>query len=104
MISVRYYEYARSFSVMIVLIGMLVDIYDLGAIILILGINTMMNLYGIMMELHLSFQYGAVIQESRSMKRLPVWQAGICHPEPLRQDSPGLDYLCRYPGAWLRYQ
>jgi hypothetical protein len=49
---VRFYEYALSSSVMIVLIGMLVGIYDLGAIILIFGINAMMNLFGIMMELH----------------------------------------------------
>ena len=49
---VRFYEYALSSSVMIVLIGMLVGIYDLGSIILIFGINAMMNLFGIMMELH----------------------------------------------------
>jgi hypothetical protein len=49
---VRFYEYALSSSVMIVLIGMLVGIYDLGAIILIFGVNAMMNLFGIMMELH----------------------------------------------------
>jgi hypothetical protein len=49
---VRFYEYALSSSVMIVLIGMLVGIYDLGAIILIFGINAMMNLFGLMMELH----------------------------------------------------
>ena len=49
---VRFYEYALSSSVMIVLIGMLVGIYDFGAIILIFGINAMMNLFGIMMELH----------------------------------------------------
>jgi len=49
---VRFYEYALSSSVMIVLIGMLVGIYDLGAIILLFGINAMMNLFGIMMELH----------------------------------------------------
>jgi len=66
---VRFYEYALSSSVMIVLIGMLVGIYDLGAIILIFGINAMMNLFGIMMELHnqnsektnwTSFIYGSV--------------------------------------------
>jgi hypothetical protein len=49
---VRFYEYALSSSVMIVLIGMLVGLYDLGAIILIFGVNAMMNLLGIMMELH----------------------------------------------------
>jgi hypothetical protein len=49
---VRFYEYALSSSVMIVLIGMLVGLYDLGAIILVFGLNAMMNLFGIMMELH----------------------------------------------------
>ncbi len=48
----RFYEYALSSSFMIVLIGMLVGVWDLGAIIAILGINACMNLFGIMMELH----------------------------------------------------
>jgi hypothetical protein len=49
---VRFYEYALSSSLMIVLIGMLCGIWDLGAIILSFGINAMMNLFGIMMEYH----------------------------------------------------
>jgi hypothetical protein len=66
---VRFYEYALSSSVMIVLIGLLVGLYDLGAIILIFGLNATMNLFGIMMEYHnqytqktnwLSFVYGSV--------------------------------------------
>jgi hypothetical protein len=48
----RFYEYALSSSLMIVLIGMLVGLWDLGAMILIFGVNAMMNLFGIMMELH----------------------------------------------------
>jgi hypothetical protein len=48
----RFYEYALSSSLMIVLIGMLAGLWDLGAIILIFGLNAMMNLFGIMMELH----------------------------------------------------
>lgn len=48
---IRFYEYALSSSLMIVLIGMLVGIWDLGAILLIFGLNAMMNLFGIMMEL-----------------------------------------------------
>jgi hypothetical protein len=47
----RFYEYALSSSLMIVLIGMLSGLWDLGAIILIFGLNAMMNLFGIMMEL-----------------------------------------------------
>ncbi len=66
---IRFYEYALSSSLMIVLIGMLSGIWDLGAIILIFGINAMMNLFGIMMEYHnqhtektnwLSFIYGSI--------------------------------------------
>jgi hypothetical protein len=48
----RFYEYALSSSLMIVLIGMLVGIWDLGSMILLFGLNAMMNLFGIMMELH----------------------------------------------------
>lgn len=48
----RFYEYALSSSLMIVLIGMLVGFWDLGGLILIFGINATMNFFGIMMELH----------------------------------------------------
>ncbi len=48
----RFYEYALSSSVMIVLIAMLVGIYDLGALIALFGINAAMNLFGMVMELH----------------------------------------------------
>jgi len=49
---VRFYEYALSSSLMIVLIGMLCGVWDLGAILLSFGINATMNLFGIMMEYH----------------------------------------------------
>ncbi|MCJ7624847.1 MAG: heliorhodopsin HeR [Anaerolineaceae bacterium] len=49
---VRFVEYALSSSLMIVLIGMLSGLWDLGIIILMFGLNAMMNLFGIMMELH----------------------------------------------------
>jgi hypothetical protein len=49
---VRFYEYALSSSLMIVLIGMLVGIWDLGTLIVMFGINATMNLFGIMMEKH----------------------------------------------------
>ncbi|MGD2155602.1 MAG: heliorhodopsin HeR [Anaerolineales bacterium] len=48
----RFYEYALSSSLMIVLIGMLVGIWDLGTLIALFGINATMNFFGIMMELH----------------------------------------------------
>jgi hypothetical protein len=66
---IRFYEYALSSSWMIVLIGMLVGVWDLGALILMFGINAMMNLFGIMMEYHnqytskinwTSFIYGCI--------------------------------------------
>ena len=66
---IRFYEYALSSSVMIVLIAMLVGVYDLGALIALFGINAMMNLFGIMMEIHnrhtqgtnwTSFIYGCI--------------------------------------------
>jgi hypothetical protein len=49
---VRFYEYALSSSLMIVLIGMLIGLWDLGALILIFTLNATMNLFGVMMELH----------------------------------------------------
>jgi hypothetical protein len=49
---VRFYEYALSSSLMIVLIGMLIGLWNFGAIILIFTLNATMNLSGIMMELH----------------------------------------------------
>jgi len=64
---VRFYEYALSSSLMIVLIGMLVGVWDLGALIVMFAINATMNFFGIMMELHnqtttktnwISFIYG----------------------------------------------
>jgi len=48
----RFYEYALSSSLMVALIGMLVGVQDLGALILMFGINATMNMFGIMMELH----------------------------------------------------
>lgn len=48
----RWYEYALSSSLMIVLIGMLVGVYDLSTLILLFSLNAMMNLFGMMMELH----------------------------------------------------
>jgi hypothetical protein len=65
----RFYEYALSSSLMIVLIAMLVGIWDLGTLIVMFGINAMMNFFGIMMELHnqttkktdwTSFIYGCI--------------------------------------------
>lgn len=47
----RFYEYALSSSVMIVLVGMLVGISDFNALVLLFALNATMNLFGIMMEL-----------------------------------------------------
>ncbi len=48
----RWYEYALSSSVMIVLIAMFFGVFDLGSLILIFGLNATMNLMGLMMEMH----------------------------------------------------
>lgn len=48
----RWYEYAVSSSIMIVVISMLVGIYDLGALLPLFALNACMNLFGLMMELH----------------------------------------------------
>jgi hypothetical protein len=48
----RWYEYALSSSVMIVVIALLVGIYDIGTLLLLFAINACMNLFGLMMELH----------------------------------------------------
>lgn len=48
----RWYEYALSSSIMIALIAMLFGVYDLGALILIIGLNATMNLFGLVMELY----------------------------------------------------
>ena len=46
----RWYEYAFSSSIMIVVISMLVGIYDIAALVAIFGINASMNLFGLLME------------------------------------------------------
>ncbi|MBI0584345.1 MAG: heliorhodopsin HeR [Methanomassiliicoccus sp.] len=48
----RWYEYAASSSVMIVVIAMLVGVRDISSIILIFALNSTMNLFGLMMEKH----------------------------------------------------
>jgi len=65
----RFYEYALSSSLMIVLIAMLVGMWDIPSLILMFSLNAMMNLFGHMMELHnqttprtdwTSFIYGCI--------------------------------------------
>jgi hypothetical protein len=48
----RWYEYALSSSVMIVIISMLFGARDIGTIVAIVGLNATMNLLGLMMEIH----------------------------------------------------
>jgi hypothetical protein len=47
----RWFEYALSSSIMIVLISTLFGIYDIGSLILIFLVNAAMNLFGLDMEL-----------------------------------------------------
>lgn len=46
----RWFEYALSSSVMIVLIATLFGIYDIASLILIFAVNASMNLFGLVME------------------------------------------------------
>ena len=48
----RWYEYALSASLMIVLIAMLSGVYDIVALIALFTLTGVMNLFGLMMELH----------------------------------------------------
>jgi hypothetical protein len=48
----RWWEYAFSSSVMIVLIGMLTGVYDLGALIMMFSLNAVMIFFGLVMEIH----------------------------------------------------
>jgi hypothetical protein len=93
---IRFYEYALSSSLMIVLIGQLVGIWDLGSIILMFFLNATMNLFGIMMEYHnqytektnwLSFVYGSV--------------AGIVPWVVIRStSSSAITFRRKTPGLW----
>lgn len=46
----RFYEYALSSSLMMILIAMLNGMWDVPSLVLIFGLNASMNLFGIMME------------------------------------------------------
>jgi hypothetical protein len=49
---VRWYEYAVSSSVMIVVIAMLSGVFDLPTLVLLFSLNATMIFFGLMMELH----------------------------------------------------
>jgi hypothetical protein len=49
---VRWYEYAASASVMIVVIAMLCGVFDLPTLVLLFSLNAAMIFFGLMMELH----------------------------------------------------
>ncbi|MCR4428493.1 MAG: heliorhodopsin HeR [Caldiserica bacterium] len=48
----RWFEYSLSASTMMVAIAMLVGIYDLGSLLMIFSLVALMNLMGLMMEIH----------------------------------------------------
>ncbi len=48
----RWYEYSISASLMIVIIAMLTTIYDFGTLIALFALTGVMNLMGLMMEIH----------------------------------------------------
>jgi hypothetical protein len=61
----RWYEYALSSGLMIVLIAMLFGCRDLASLLLILAVNACMNLFGLLMEV--------VNQYTTSINWLPFW-------------------------------
>lgn len=63
----RWWEYAFSSSLMIVVIAMFPGIYDIGALILLVGLNMMMIFSGLVME---SVNKGAV---KENVNWLPFW-------------------------------
>jgi hypothetical protein len=65
----RWYEYSFSASLMIFIIAMLVTIYDIGTLLALFTLTAVMNLMGLMMEIHnqttkktnwLSFRVGCI--------------------------------------------
>ena len=48
----RWYEYSFSASLMIFIIAMLVTIYDIGTLLALFTLTALMNLMGLMMEIH----------------------------------------------------
>ena len=48
----RWYEYSFSASLMIVIIAMLTTIYDFGTLLALFTLTAVMNLMGLMMEIH----------------------------------------------------
>jgi hypothetical protein len=63
----RWWEYAASSSIMIVVIAMFTGVYDLGTIILLAGVNATMIFCGLVME---SVNKGAV---KENVNWLPFW-------------------------------
>ncbi len=49
---VRWFEYAFSSSVMIVLIALFFGVYDFWALVMLFVLNALMNMFGLMMELY----------------------------------------------------
>ena len=48
----RWYEYAVSSSIMIVVIALLCGIFELSSLLLLFALNATMNMFGLLMELH----------------------------------------------------
>jgi len=127
----RWYEYALSSSLMIVIIAMLNGMYDLSSLILIFTLNAMMILFGYMMELHnqttqktdwtafisrlclwhrhlavsvfqqLCRQHVAAVPQGWALEGLSVRRAYVHCAEPGSQVCSGLADLFRHLTAFL---
>lgn len=69
---VRWFEYAFSSSVMIIVIAMLSGVFDLPTLIAIFALNALMNMFGLMMELH-----NQTTKETNWTAYILGWVAGI---------------------------
>lgn len=66
----RWYEYAISSSLMIVMIAILFGVWDFGSLLAIVGCNASMNLFGLMME---EINMAPTSTNKRAVRWSPFW-------------------------------
>jgi hypothetical protein len=124
----RWWEYAVSASVMIVVIAMLVGVYDLPSLVLLFAITAMMIFWGLMMEVHnqttervnwTAFRFGSLAgivpwiviglyllaPASRSIDDVPTFVYGIYVSLFLWYNCFAVNMLLQYKrvGPWRDY-
>ena len=101
---IRWYEYAISSSVMILIIAILCGIRDAGILIPLLAINACMNLFGASMEMHNSDlqKYSRVQEVSQTIQENGVVQTKIIEQNSYRRNWSHFIFGC-FAGAipWI---